>query len=51
MAEFWDTHDTADYWDQFEEIQISVTMKPRHHVVIEEETSEDAEEPGNDGAT
>lgn len=38
MAEFWDTHDTADYWDQFEEVQISVTMKPRHRVVIEEET-------------
>jgi hypothetical protein len=37
MAEFWDTHDTADYWDQFEEVQISMTMKPRHRVVIEEE--------------
>lgn len=40
MAEFWDAHDTADYWDQFEEVEIDVTMKPRHRVVIEEETSE-----------
>lgn len=38
MAEFWDTHDTADYWDQFEEVEINVTMKPRHRVVIEEDT-------------
>lgn len=38
MAEFWDAHDTADYWDQFEEVQIAVTMKPRHRVVIEEDT-------------
>jgi hypothetical protein len=38
MAEFWDTHDTADYWEQFEEVQINVTMRPRHRVVIEEET-------------
>jgi hypothetical protein len=38
MAEFWDSHDTADYWDQFEEVEIRVTMKPRHRVVIEEET-------------
>ena len=20
MAEFWETHDTADYWDQFQEV-------------------------------
>lgn len=38
MAEFWDSHDTADYWDQFEEVEINVTMKPRHRVVIEEAT-------------
>ena len=38
MAEFWDTHDTADYWDLFEEVQNSVTMKPRYRVVIEEDT-------------
>jgi hypothetical protein len=38
MAEFWDTHDTADYWEQFEEVEIGVTMKPRHRVVIEDET-------------
>ena len=36
MAEFWDAHDTADYWDQFEEAEINVTMKPRHRVIIEE---------------
>jgi len=38
MAEFRDAHDTADYWDQFEEVEINVTMKPRHRVIIEEET-------------
>lgn len=38
MAEFWDAHDTADYWDQFEEVEITVTMKPRNRVIIEEET-------------
>lgn len=32
MAAFWDTHDTADYWEQFEEVEIDVTMKPRHCV-------------------
>ena len=37
MGEFWDTHDTADYWDQFEEVQIDVAMKPRHRIVIEED--------------
>lgn len=38
MAEFWDTHDTTDYLDQFEDIDIVVTMRPRHRIVIEEET-------------
>ena len=38
MAEFWDTHDTTDYLDRFEDVDIVVTMRPRHRVVIEEET-------------
>lgn len=37
MAEFWDTHDTAEYWDQFEEVEVNVRMQPRHRVVIDPE--------------
>jgi hypothetical protein len=33
MVEFWDTHDTADCWDQFEEVEINVTMPPRDRIV------------------
>lgn len=32
MAEFWDTHDTADYWDEFEEVTVEMRA-PRHRNV------------------
>jgi hypothetical protein len=38
MAEFWDTHDTADYWDRFEEVDMEVEFPRRHRIIIEAET-------------
>ena len=37
-AEFWDTHDTTDYLDDFETIQIETQLQQRHfEVEIDEE--------------
>lgn len=40
IAEFWDTHSLADYWDQTYEVEIEVRAPRRHRVVIEAETFE-----------
>ncbi len=32
-AEFWDTHDSADYLDELEEVEISVDIKKRHYLI------------------
>jgi CopG antitoxin of type II toxin-antitoxin system len=32
-AEFWDTHDSADYDDYFKEVSVAVDLKPRTHLV------------------
>ena len=32
-AEFWDTHDTTDYLDDFETIQIETQLQQRHFEV------------------
>ena len=36
IGEFWDTHDLADYWDETEEIDFQVNLKPMqdHEVLI-----------------
>ncbi len=44
MAEFWDEHDTADYWDQFKEVEFDVGMQPRHCIVIAPELYLEIEE-------
>lgn len=34
IAEFWETHDSADYWDQMEDMTDQVTFKcPRDKIV------------------
>lgn len=37
IAEFWETHDTADYVDQFEEVTVEIRA-PRHRTVPVEPT-------------
>ncbi len=32
-AEFWDTHDLADYWDLTEEAEFEVDIQHRRHLV------------------
>jgi hypothetical protein len=32
-AEFWDTHDLADYWDFTEEVEFEVDIQHRRHLV------------------
>lgn len=32
-AEFWDTHDSADYNEYFRDIEFEVALKPRTHLV------------------
>ena len=32
-AEFWDTHDLADYWDLTEEVEFEVDLQRRRHLV------------------
>ena len=29
IGEFWDTHDLTDYWDETQEVEIQVNLKPR----------------------
>jgi sugar/nucleoside kinase (ribokinase family) len=36
-AEFWDTHSVADYWDEFQEVEIEVTAPRRRRVSVEPE--------------
>jgi hypothetical protein len=33
MAEFWDTHDAADYGDQTEQVTIEFDMETRRHYI------------------
>ena len=35
IAEFWDTHSLADYWDQTHEVEFEVTAKRRHRVTLD----------------
>jgi hypothetical protein len=32
-AEFWDTHDLADYWDLTEEVEFEIDLQRRRHLV------------------
>lgn len=35
IAEFWDTHSVADYWEQTSEVQFEVRAALRHRVVVD----------------
>jgi CopG antitoxin of type II toxin-antitoxin system len=34
-AEFWDTHDLADYWDEFKPVQVTVAKKLAARISID----------------
>jgi hypothetical protein len=34
IAEFWDTHSLADYWDQTHEVEFKVRAKQRRRVTL-----------------
>ena len=40
IAEFWDTHSLADYWDQTREVDVEVLAQQRRRVVIDPEVYE-----------
>lgn len=35
IAEFWDNHSLADYWDQTQEVDFEVTAKRRRRVTLD----------------
>jgi len=37
IAEFWDTHSLADYWDQTHEVEFEVRARRRRRVTIDPE--------------
>ncbi len=37
IAEFWDTHSLADYWDQTREVKFEVRAKRRRRVTLDPE--------------
>ena len=43
IAEFWDTHSLADYWDQTREVEFEVRAKRRRRVVLDPEVYERVE--------
>jgi hypothetical protein len=40
IADFWDTHSLADYWDQTHEVEFEVTAKRRRRVTLDPEIYE-----------
>ncbi|MDX2040291.1 MAG: CopG family antitoxin [Acidobacteriota bacterium] len=43
IANFWDTHSLADYWDQTHEVDFTVTARRRHRVTLDPEVYEQVE--------
>jgi hypothetical protein len=37
IAEFWDTHSLADYWDQTREVEFEVSAQRRRRVTLDPE--------------
>ena len=35
MAEFWDGHSLADYWDQTEPAELEISPKARRHYLVQ----------------
>ncbi len=41
IGEFWDTHSLADYWDETNEVDFQVNLKPKHNLIpVEREVAE-----------
>ena len=41
IGEFWDTHSLADYWDETNEVDFQVNLKPKHNQIpVEREVSD-----------
>ncbi|HNB53038.1 MAG TPA: CopG family antitoxin [Anaerolineales bacterium] len=43
IAEFWDTHSVADYWEQTYEVEFEVRAKRRRRVTLDPEVYEKIE--------
>lgn len=43
ISEYWDTHSLADYWDQTQEVEFNIRVKPRHRVTLAPELFEKIE--------
>ena len=39
IADFWDTHSLADYWDQTHEVEIAVRARRRRRVTLDPDVS------------
>lgn len=35
IAEFWDTHSLADYWDETHEVEFEVRAERRHRITLD----------------
>ena len=44
LAEFWDTHSLADYWDETHEVDFEVRARRRRRVTLDPEIYEQVEE-------
>lgn len=43
IAELWDTHSLADYWEETEEVQFTVRAKRRRRVVMDPDVYQQVE--------
>ena len=34
IQEFWSTHDSADYWEDMEDDEVTVSFVPRKHLIV-----------------
>ncbi|MBI1761673.1 MAG: hypothetical protein HYR56_09585 [Acidobacteria bacterium] len=44
IADFWDTHSLADYWDQTHEVEFEVRAQRRHRVTLDPNVYSQVEE-------
>lgn len=45
LAEFWETHDSTDYFDELEEIEMKVNIQKSHYLIeVEMNTAEKLQE-------
>jgi hypothetical protein len=35
IADFWDTHSLADYWDQTREVEVELRAQRRHRITLD----------------